>query len=246
MHRFYVSSEQIQGESIKIVGRDVNHIKRVLRMMPGDELVVCNGQNQDFHCKIIDILEDCILVHILNVSQSNVELKGRISLYQAMPKSDKMELIIQKAVELGVYEVVPVMTKRTIVKLKDKNKEAKKLQRWNTIAESAAKQSGRGVIPKVEAVMSFEDAIKKGNAMDLGIIPYEKTMGIDTTRKIMKDLNKHETIGIYIGPEGGFEEKEIELAKANNIFPISLGKRILRTETAAFALLSMMMLALED
>ena len=182
----------------------------------------------------------------MDVNDTNTELKCKVTLFQALPKSDKMELIIQKAIELGVYEIVPVMTKRTIVKLKDKKKEARKQERWAMIAESAAKQSGRGIIPRISPVISFEDAITRGSSMDLAFIPYEKATDIDKTRNFMKNLKDHKTIGIYIGPEGGFEEDEIKIAKANNLIPISLGKRILRTETASLAILSMMMLALED
>lgn len=246
MHRFYVKPEQVQDEKIKIEGQDLNHIKRVLRMVAGDELVICNGQSKDYHCKISEILDGYVLADIMDVYDTNTELKCKITLFQALPKSDKMELIIQKAIELGVYEIVPVMTKRTIVKLKDKKKEAKKQDRWAMIAESAAKQSGRGIIPRISPVISFEDAIKRGSTMDLALIPYEKAVGIDITRDLMKELKEHKTIGIYIGPEGGFEEAEIKIAKANNIIPISLGKRILRTETASLAILSMMMLALEE
>jgi 16S rRNA (uracil1498-N3)-methyltransferase len=159
---------------------------------------------------------------------------------------DKLELIIQKAVELGVYEIVPVVTKRTVVKLEDKKKEEKKLERWQAIAESAAKQSGRGVIPVVRPVQTFKEAVMNAAQLGLGLIPYENASGITETKRIMKSLSQYTSIGVFIGPEGGFEETEIELAKSHQLLPITLGRRILRTETAGLAVLSMMMLELEE
>jgi 16S rRNA (uracil1498-N3)-methyltransferase len=157
-----------------------------------------------------------------------------------------MELIIQKAVELGVHEIVPVMTKRAVVKLDDKKKEEKKLERWQAIAEGAAKQSGRGIIPTIKPVQSFQDAIKNAKNMGLGLIPYENALGMQYTKEIISSLGQYDSIGVFIGPEGGFEETEIEHAKANGIYPITLGRRILRTETAGLAILSMMVLMLEE
>lgn len=157
-----------------------------------------------------------------------------------------MELIIQKAVELGVYEIVPVMTTRSIVKLEDKKKEEKKLERWQAIAESAAKQSKRGYIPKVRPVSSFSEAVKEASEFGLTLIPYELSEGMQQTRDLLQGLNQHNRIGIMIGPEGGFEESEITLAQESGIKPVSLGRRILRTETAGLAVLSMMVLVLEE
>ncbi|MBH1941437.1 16S rRNA (uracil(1498)-N(3))-methyltransferase [Mobilitalea sibirica] len=246
MHRFYVTPEQIQGETILITGPDVNHIKNVLRIKPGEEIVICNGQGKDCYCIINRVSEREIEAKISSVKETETELKTRITLFQGLPKKDKMELIIQKAVELGVYEIVPVMTHRTVIKLEDKKKEEKKLERWQSIAESAAKQSVRGIIPKILPVMSYGDALKKAKEMDLAVIPYENAKGIQYTKEIMQDLINHKTIGVFIGPEGGFEKTEIELAGDHNIKPITLGRRILRTETAGFAVLSMMMLNLEE
>lgn len=246
MHRFYVKSNQITGDIITIEGPDVNHIKNVLRMKQGDEIVICNGQGKDYYCIINKVSEVEITGRIEGVTESGSELSSRITLYQGLPKKDKMELIIQKAVELGVHEIVPVMTKRVIVKLEDKKKEEKKLERWQSIAEEAAKQSGRGIIPEIKPIQTFRDAVMNGKGMDLAIIPYEKAEGMEYTRDLMKTLGQNQTIGIFIGPEGGFEESEVSLAKENNIHPITLGRRILRTETAGFALLSMMVLMLEE
>lgn len=246
MHRFYVTPDQIHDDTIIITGSDVNHIKNVLRMKQGDELIICNGQGKDCYCIINKVSDDEITTNVVSEQETGTELKSKITLFQGLPKKDKMELIIQKAVELGVYEIVPVMTKRVIVKLEDKKKELKKLERWQMIAESAAKQSGRGIIPIVHPVISYQDAILRGQNMDLGIIPYENAEGIRFTREIMNRINQYSSIGVFIGPEGGFEEAEIALARDNNIHPITLGKRILRTETAGLAILSMMMLSLEE
>jgi 16S rRNA (uracil1498-N3)-methyltransferase len=246
MHRFYTINDQIKGDLITITGPDVNHIKNVLRMKQGDEIIICNGQGKDCYCIINKVSEGEITAGIRSVCDTGTELKARITLFQGLPKKDKMELIIEKAVELGVYEIVPVTTKRTIVKLEDSRKENKKLERWQVIAESAAKQSGRGVIPKIQPVQPFKEAIRKAGEMGIGLIPYENAKGISATKEIMKGLGQYNTIGIFIGPEGGFEESEIEFAMENNILPVTLGRRILRTETAGFAVLSMMMLELEE
>jgi 16S rRNA (uracil1498-N3)-methyltransferase len=246
MHRFYVNEDQIHDDVISLTGTDVNHIKNVLRMKPGDEIIICNGQGKDCYCIIKTVSETIIEAEIQCVRKTDTELTSRITLFQGLPKSDKMELVIQKAVELGVFSVIPVMTARSIVKLEDKKREEKKLERWQAIAESAAKQSGRGQIPKIMPVIAYKEAVKQAGSMDLAVIPYENAKGMQLTKDIMGSLKRCATIGIIIGPEGGFEESEIELASANNIKPISLGRRILRTETAGFAVLSMMMLVLED
>ena len=246
MHRFYVTPEQINEDIVTITGTDVNHIKNVLRMKQGEEIVICNGQGKDCYCIINKVSETTIIADIRDSKDTKAELKTRITLFQGLPKKDKMELIIQKAVELGVYEIIPVMTKRVVVKLEYKKKEEKKLERWQAIAEGAAKQSGRGIIPKIQPLMTYKDAVSAASGMDLALIPYENAEGMRYTRSIMSSLTKFNSIGVFIGPEGGFEESEIELAKANKIVPITLGNRILRTETAGLATLSMMVLHLDE
>ncbi len=246
MHRFYVTPTQITGNTIVIKGSDVNHIKNVLRRKPGDEIIICNGQGKDCYCIINKVSEGEITVEIQSEKDTGTELKTRITLYQGLPKKDKMELIIQKAVELGVYDIVPVMTKRAVVKLEDKKKEEKKLERWQAIAEEAAKQSGRGIIPVVRPVQSFKEAVTNAKELGQGIIPYENATGMQNTKHRLDSLKNRESIGVFIGPEGGFEEAEIELAMSADIHPITLGKRILRTETAGLAVLSMLVLTLED
>lgn len=246
MHRFYIKSKQITGDIVTLEGPDVNHIKNVLRMKQGDEIVICNGQGKDYYCIINKVSEVEITAKFDRVTDTGTELTSRITLFQGLPKKDKMELIIQKAVELGVHEIVPVMTKRVIVKLEDKKKEEKKLERWQSIAEEAAKQSGRGIIPEIKSIQTFREAVMIAKDMDQAIIPYEKADQMQYTRELMNTLGQNQTIGIFIGPEGGFEEAEISLAKENNVHPITLGRRILRTETAGFAVLSMMVLMLEE
>ncbi len=246
MHRFYVTPEQIKDDIITIKGTDVNHIKNVLRMKQGEEIVICNGHAKDCYCIINEVSDHEIIAKIQSEQDTEAELKTKITLFQGLPKKDKMELIIQKAVELGVYEIVPVMTKRVIVKLEDKKKEEKKLERWQAIAEGAAKQSGRGIIPKILGVHTYKEAMKKASEMSLGMIPYENANGMNDTREIMNNLKDKKDIAVFIGPEGGFEESEIEFAKENHIVPLTLGRRILRTETAGLSVLSMMVLMLED
>ncbi|MDF2842737.1 MAG: hypothetical protein K0R00_1163 [Herbinix sp.] len=246
MHRFYVDPSQIEENIITVIGSDVNHIKNVLRMRQGDEIIICNGQGKDCYCIIKKVSEAEITAQILEQQEANTELKTRITLFQGIPKKDKMELIIQKAVELGVHEIVPVMTKRVVVKLEDAKKEAKKLERWQAIAEEAAKQSKRGMIPQIKPVQSYKEALKNAAELDYALVPYENAKGIQHTREIMSGLKQHQTIGVFIGPEGGFEDFEIEAALQQDILPITLGRRILRTETAGLCVLSMMALMLED
>lgn len=246
MHRFYANADQIEVKSITITGQDVNHIKNVLRMKPADEIVICDGQGKDYYCIINMVCDNKVLADINYIQETGTELPVKITLFQGLPKSDKMELIIQKAVELGVYEIVPVIMARSVVKIKDLKKEEKKLERWQAIAESAAKQSVRGVIPRILPLMSFKEAISYANDLDLSVLPYENAKGINATRESLEQLKSCDTFGIFIGPEGGYESSELDLAKKNNIDTISLGRRILRTETASLALLSMMILYLED
>ena len=246
MNRFYTTPDNIIGDIISITGSDVNHIKNVLRMSIGDNIVICNGQGKDCYCIINKISDIEVKATILSTSDTDTELKSGIILFQGIPKKDKMELIIQKSIELGVTEIVPVLTKRCVVKLEDPKKEAKKLERWQSIAEGAAKQSGRGFIPKVSNVINFKEAVVKASNLDIALIPYENAKGIEHTKDVVNNIGQYKSIGIIIGPEGGFEATEIEMASANSVIPITLGRRILRTETAGFALISMIMLSLEE
>lgn len=245
MYHFFVSPEQIGENEIRIEGSDVNHIRNVLRMRPGEQVRLCTGQDEnDYYCEITSIEEDCVLTRILSVEENCMELPSRLYLFQGLPKSDKMELIIQKAVELGVYEIIPVATKRAVVKL-DAKKEAAKLKRWNAISESAAKQSKRMIIPEVTGVMNFREALEYARSLDVKMIPYELAEDMNKTRELVETIQPGQSVGIFIGPEGGFEEEEVELALKNEVYPVTLGKRILRTETAGMTLLSVLMFHLE-
>lgn len=246
MYRFYVEDNAIKQDVIHVTGGDVNHIKNVLRMKIGEQLIICNGQGQDFYCIIAKVCDSEIVVEIQEKKESETELPTKIYLFQGLPKKDKMELIIQKAVELGAFEIIPVMMKRTVVKLEDKKKELKKLERWQAIAQGAAKQSKRGIIPKVCEVLTYQQAIAMAKEMDMALLPYECATGITKTKELIKHCKNMKSIGILIGPEGGFEVEEVEIAKAAGIEPVTLGKRILRTETAGLTILSNLMFELEE
>lgn len=244
MNRFFGKSENIFSDYIIIDGMDVNHIKNVLRMKIGEELMVSGGNNTDYHCQIKEFADEQVILSILSKNQSNSELSARIHLFQGLPKADKMELIIQKCVELGVHEIIPVAMKRCVVKLDDK-KAGTKITRWQAISESAAKQSGRTIIPEIHSVMSFKEAINYAKTMDYGMIPYELCEGMEATKEALSNIKPGMDVAVFIGPEGGLEISEVELAKDSGIVPISLGKRILRTETAGFTVMAIVMYHLE-
>ena len=244
MHHFFVSPQSVGEEKIVITGSDVNHIKNALRMKPGELIQLSDGLGTDYLCRIEHMENSQVEAAIVEKTGSG-ELPVRIYLFQGLPKSDKMELIIQKAVELGVYSVIPTATKNAVVKL-DGKKEKSKLDRWQAIAESGAKQSKRGIIPQIERVMSFQEALQFAAGLDAVWIPYEHESGMESTRKALEQIGPQTgSLGIFIGPEGGFDENEIQLAREMGAAPISLGKRILRTETAAIAVLSLVMMKAE-
>ena len=245
MYQFFAEPSQIQGSRIIITGRDVNHIKNVLRMKPGEEISVKNGvDGKEYRCGIEELLEEEIICSLRFIKEEGLELPSRIYLFQGLPKADKMELIIQKAVELGVYEIIPVSCKRSVVKL-DEKKAGNKAARWQSIAEAAAKQSRRGIIPSVSHVMSMREAIAYSRQAAVRILPYELAEGMEKTKEIISALKPGEDIAVFIGPEGGFEEAEVSEALKDGITPVTLGKRILRTETAGMTVLSWIMYQLE-
>lgn len=245
MYHFFVEPEQIQGKQIFIEGKDVNHIRNVLRMKIGEEIAVGNGlDDREFRCRIETFEEERIVCSLVFVRENDVELPVKVTLFQGLPKADKMELIIQKAVELGVYEIVPVAMKRCVVKL-DAKKEASKIARWQGISEAAAKQSKRGVIPKVTGVLTMKEALARATSMEGKIIPYELAEGMESAKTFFENCKPGMEIAVFIGPEGGFDECEIEAAMEAGITPISLGKRILRTETAGFTVLAWLQYRLE-
>ena len=248
MYRFFVNKNQIAQKSITIIGSDVNHIKNVLRMKEGEEVsVVAEDDDNEYRCQIAGFTEDSVLLDLLFVKQNNVELPCEITLYQGLPKADKMELIIQKAVELGVTTIVPVATKRAVVKLEG-GRQDKKVARWNSISEAAAKQAKRAIIPKVTEVMNFNQAIEDCKCTDVKIIPYELSDpdSMSKTRELIASIKPGNSAAIFIGPEGGFTEDEINRATEAGVCPITLGHRILRTETAGFTVLSWLVLQLEQ
>lgn len=240
MYHFFVEPGQINesDKSVIITGSDVNHIKNVLRMKIGEELAVSNGMDgREYVCGIRKFDEDAVECELRFIKEDAVELPVKVTLFQGLPKADKMEMIIQKAVELGVTEIVPVATKRCVVKLDDK-KAASKIARWQNIAEAAAKQSKRGIIPQVLPVQSFKLALKQAENMDVRLIPYELASGMERTRELLGGLKPGQNVAVFIGPEGGFEESEIDLAREAGVEPITLGRRILRTETAGMTVLA--------
>ncbi len=245
MYQFFVEPSQIQDKRIIITGSDVNHIKNVLRMKPGEEIAVSNGiDGREYRCGIEEFAEDTVVCTLRFIKEEGVELPADIYLFQALPKADKMELIVQKAVELGVHEIIPVAAKRCVVKL-DEKKAAGKVNRWQGIAEAAAKQSKRGVIPKVHMPVSFQEAVNLARDMDVRLIPYELAEDMAHTRAVIGAVQPGQGIAVFIGPEGGFEESEIQTALFNGIEPVTLGRRILRTETAGLTVLSWLMYHLE-
>ncbi len=245
MHCFYTEKENMIGGHAFITGTDVNHIRNVLRMEVGEEIIVCDGEGTFHTCAIKELSKDQIEAEILESKEAETELKTKITLFQGLPKKDKMELIIQKAVELGVHEIVPVSTRFCVAKIEDAKKEKKKLERWQEIARAAAKQSGRGVIPQIKPVMTYKEALKAASEMDRAVIPYEKAEGMKAAMEEVSKMAECQSVGIFIGPEGGFAEDEIQSALENGVTPISLGKRILRTETAGLCILSVLMFEIE-
>lgn len=246
MYQFFVEPEQIQGNKIIITGKDVNHIKNVLRMKVEEEISISNGKDgKEYRCGIKEFNGEEIVCEVRFIKEDGVELPSKIYLFQGLPKADKMEWIIQKAVELGVYEVIPVAVNRSVVKL-DERKAQSKILRWKKVAEAAAKQSKRGIIPGVRNVMSFREAIDYSRCADIKIIPYELAEGMEKTREVFDSLRPGKNVAVFIGPEGGFSTEEIEDAIKAGIVPVTLGRRILRTETAGMTVLSIIMYHLEQ
>ncbi len=244
MSKFFVNGENISSDSITITGEDVVHIKKVLRLKSGDNIIVSDGLGIDYHVKIEKINSSTVDTKIISSCKNASEPPVDIVLFQGLPKSDKMDFIIQKGVELGVKKIVPVITERTVVKI-SKDNYKKKHQRWNRISMEAAKQCNRGIIPKVEYPINFKDAVDTLPNNGFKILPYEKekSQGI---KGILKEKSNTKDVFICIGPEGGFCDKEIELALKNQFNIISLGPRILRTETAGIVVLSILMYELGD
>lgn len=249
MPKFFVNQEQIKEDKIEIIGTDVNHIKNVLRKKIGEELTICNNNDaKDYQCEITKIEEDKIHLKIKQELEDSAESNVKVTIFQGLPKAEKMELVIQKSVELGVFDITPVEMKRCIVKLKEKDKE-KKLQRWQKISEVAAKQCGRNIIPKINTFQNLKNICQNFKEYDIVLICYEnekeKTLKQEL-KKIIKENKKDVKIAIVVGPEGGIEKEEVEIMQENGAKVITLGKRILRTETVALNVLSVIMYELEN
>ena len=248
MGKFFIRSNQIENNIITITGNDVNHIKNVLRLKIDDDIKICNSDNsKNFICAISSIstneIECTILKEIEDVAESNVEL----TIYQGLPKSDKMELIIQKGTELGVKEFVPVNFRRCVVKLSGKD-EIKKIERWNKISEVAAKQCGRDIIPEVKNIESIRKICEDIKKYDIVLVAYEgesRNYIKEELLKIKNNKNKYK-IAVIIGPEGGIDIEEVNMLKESGAKVVSLGKRILRTETVALQVSSIIMYELEN
>lgn len=243
MFNFFANEDCRQGNSFNITDGDFNHIINVLRMKVGDTfLVSCNGESN--LCKIQEIYSDSLIAEIIEENFNDTKLPVKLYLFQGLPKGDKMELIIQKAVELGAEEIIPVEMDNCVVKLDDKKKKSK-VTRWQAISESAAKQSKRNTVPVISPVLTYKQAIERAKDLDILLVPYECAEGMKATKDAICGLKSGMSVGIFIGSEGGYSEKEINYAKENGGEIISLGKRILRTETAAITALSMCMLYAE-
>lgn len=244
MHRFYVEDKNIANDSIIIDSDDVNHISKVLRLRVDDEIIVCDGKCNEYMCSIESIEKKQVLCKILSQYSNKVESPVEITLFQGLPKAQKMDLIIQKSVEIGVACIQPVITKRVVVKVEYRDI-TNKLDRWRRISMEAAKQSGRGIIPKILEPIDFDEAVKRLKAMDIAVMPYEK----EEARGLKEVLATTEGVtsaGIFIGPEGGFEDSEVKACREDSIIPVSLGPRILRTETAGFVTAAMIQYEIGD
>lgn len=241
MRRFFAETS---SGSIIISGSDAHHITDVLRLKAGDEIIVCGGDGYDCITRLTSLSKDEVCGDIIARSPSTAEPPVKIRLFQCLPKGDKFEYIIQKTVELGVTEIVPVQASRCIVKI-PAAKAAAKTDRWNKIAESAAKQSGRGLIPKVCAPMDFKDAVKLFTDCDIPVVAYELENEL-SLKKVLSGKPYAKTVNVFIGPEGGIDDREIATLKSAGGISVSLGPRILRTETAPLAVLSNIIYQLED
>ena len=246
MLHLFADPSDVQDELLTITGPEVNHIRNVMRLKSGEEISVSiGGDGKEYRYGIESYTEDSVLCRLRFVKDKEVELPVKVLLFQGLPKADKMDLIVQKAVELGAAEIIPVSMERCVVKL-DAGKAAKKTARWQTIAESAASQSRRSIIPRVLAPMSMKEAVEYAKEQtDVRVIPYELQEDDGSVKQYLESLKEGQSVSIFIGPEGGFAPGEVELAKGAGIRPISLGRRILRTETAGLAILSWLIYILE-
>ncbi len=245
MPKFFVLPEKVKDNKILIDTDDVSHITRVLRMSVGDEILVCDSKGKDYEAKISEILDKEIICDIISEKKSETEPSIEVTLYQGIPKGSKMDLIIQKTTELGISKIVPVDMKRCVVKLENAKAEEKKISRWQKIAEEAGKQSGRGKIPEISMPITLKEAVQKMKSLDLAFVPYECEEQT-SLKPILQENANAKTVGFLIGPEGGFDLSEIDMIQSVGIPSVTLGKRILRTETAGLAVTSIVMYEIGD
>ena len=244
MHKFFIKKENLFDDKLHITGDDVTHIYKVLRLNKGDIIIVSNGEGREYTSRIIEISKQAVVCEIIEEFENLSEPPVKITLFQGLPKAQKMEFIIQKGVEIGVCRIQPVITQRVVVKTEGKDI-SNKLERWRRISEEASKQSNRGVIPEILEPIYFDRAIEEIKNFDLAIVPYEKENGNGLKRLLMENSNA-KSIGVIIGPEGGFDESEIDICMEKGVIPVTLGPRILRTETAGIAVSSLILDELGD
>ena len=248
MYQFFVNDDQINIDEKKVVirGTDVNHIKNVLRMKQGEELNVSNGSDgREYRCAIESMSDEEVILELRFIKEDSNELPAKIYLFQGLPKADKMETIIQKNVELGVFEMIPVSMKRCVVKL-DQKKAASKTERWQEISRAAAKQAKRGIIPEIKMPMTYKEALEYAKEhCDIKLLPYEMAEDFGKTRELLSGIESGSKVAVFIGPEGGFDDSEINEALSAGFDTITLGKRILRTETAGMYVMSVLSYLLE-
>ncbi len=246
MYQFFADPGNIGEQDIFIEGKDYNHIRNVLRMKPGDMVSVSDGESRrEYRCHIEGFAEDRVRLKLDFIKEADVELPVKVTLFQGLPKAGKMDYIIEKCTELGVFSIVPVQTERSVSVIIGEKAE-KKTQHWQGKAEAAAKQSKRSIIPEIRTPLSFKEAVEAASGFEHKLIPYELSKGFDKTRELFSGIERGTNVAVFIGPEGGFSEGEIDLAVKNGFTPLSLGKRILRTETAALVVLSWLIYLFEE
>ena len=245
MPKFFVTQDKITDNQIIIDTEDVTHISRVLRLGIGDSVTICDSQGTDYEAEITEMEQKRIVCGIKDKYASESEPNIKVTLFQGLPKASKMEYIIQKTTELGISKIVPVKLSRCVVKIDNKKDEKKKLDRWQKISEAAAKQSGRGIVPEISEIMTLDEVIERSKEFDLFFVPYECEEQ-KTLKEVLLSKKNVKTVGFVIGPEGGFDPMETEKLHESGIVTVTLGKRILRTETAGEAVLAMTMYEIGD
>lgn len=240
MPKFFIETGNFESDTLLIEGEDAVHIGKVLRMKAGDSLIVSDCKGYDYSCIITELNSGAVTLKINERRASEAEPSVSVTLFQGLPKGDKMDTIVQKSVELGVTQIVPVITKRSVSR-PDAKSLLKKAERWNKIAAEAAKQSGRGILPTVREAVDFTAALEMINKLDIAVMLYEHNGG--TLGSIFNGKVKSGSIGIMVGPEGGFDDNEVEYARIHDILTAGMGPRILRTETAPICALSVIMFA---